>query len=341
LDRNEEALRHFDIALELDPVSPIILWHSTWALGALGRSEEALTRLRKIIEIDPAFPIAYASVATLSACDYGRADMAIPWNEKAASLDPGNPLYATGVAEFYLQLGDDAEANRWLQRALQHGSRFSWAHELAAVIYLYRGDHAGFERHARTAESISGAFKLLADADLRRGDAAAARARYAKAFPDLLAANPPEIDELELAVTAKNLAYVLQHTREEERARLLLDRSEAFFRRSSPKDWTGHEIHYIALHALRGDSAKALARLRDSKMGIMCEKFPTGWRYYRDFEPTLASIRGEPEFKAAFARIEAEMAAQRARLAARPKDAPLKFEEVEKLVAAGASADQT
>jgi hypothetical protein len=210
------------------------------------------------------------------------------------------------------------------------------------VIYLYRGDHAGFERHARTAESISGAFKLLADADLRRGDAAAARARYAKAFPDLLAANPPEIDELELAVTAKNLAYVLQHTREEERARLLLDRSEAFFRRSSPKDWTGHEIHYIALHALRGDSAKALARLRDSTVGdLVSREGNRGWRYYRDFDPTLASIRGEPEFKAAFARIEAEMAAQRARLAARPKDAPLKFEEVEKLVAAGASADQT
>ena len=267
----------------------------------------------------------------MTACDYGRADIAIPWVEKAASLDPGNPLYATIVAELYLQLGDEAEANRWLQLALQHGSRLGWAQGLAAEFYLYRGDHAAFERHARTAASISGAFKLLADADLRRGDHAAARARYAQAFPDLLAAKSPEIDELELAVAAKNLACVLQHTGEEERARLLLDRSEAFFRTSSPKEWAGHEIHYVAVHALRGDSAKALARLRDSKMGIVCGDSLVGWRYYRDFDPTLASIRGEPEFKAAFARIEAEMAAQRARLAARPKDAPLKFETIEKL----------
>ena len=47
------------------------------------------------------------------------------------------------------------------------------------------------------------------------------------------------------------------------------------------------------------------------------------WRFYRDFDPALASIRNEPEFKAVFADIERDMARQRAALAARPKDAPL------------------
>jgi hypothetical protein len=41
----------------------------------------------------------------------------------------------------------------------------------------------------------------------------------------------------------------------------------------------------------------------------------------------LASIRNEPEFTAVFADIERDMAQQRARLAARPKDAPLKIED--------------
>ena len=49
------------------------------------------------------------------------------------------------------------------------------------------------------------------------------------------------------------------------------------------------------------------------------------WRYYRDFDPALASIRNEPEFKAVFADIERDMAQQRARLAERPKDAPLEL----------------
>jgi hypothetical protein len=47
------------------------------------------------------------------------------------------------------------------------------------------------------------------------------------------------------------------------------------------------------------------------------------WRYDRDFDPNLASIRNEPEFKAVSADIERDMAQQRAALAARPKDSPL------------------
>ena len=66
-------------------------------------------------------------------------------------------------------------------------------------------------------------------------------------------------------------------------------------------------------------SAKALSALR------VAEKagWRASWRYYRDFDPDLASIRNEPEFKAVFADIERDMARQRAELAARPKDAPL------------------
>jgi TolB-like protein len=338
LGRHEEALRQYDLALELDPVSQIILWNSVAPLIHLERVGEALVRLRKIIEIDPAFPPPYMSVAGLSFFEYHRADIAIPWAEKAASLDPGNPRWATIVGALYLRLGDDDSVNRWLKPALQHGDRPPGAHLLAAEFHLYRGDHAAFERHARTAGDV----KLLADADLRRGDYAAARARYAEEFPELLATKVPEIDELDLALSAKDLACVLQHAGEAEHARMLLDRSAAYFRTAPRWDWFGYGIHLVAVHALRGDSAKALASMRDSTGGdLVRREDQPGWRYYRDFDPTLASIRGEPEFKAAFARIEAEMAAQRARLEARPKDAPLEFEELEKLVAAGASADQT
>jgi len=57
-----------------------------------------------------------------------------------------------------------------------------------------------------------------------------------------------------------------------------------------------------------------------------------GWRYYRDFDPNLASIRNEPEFKAVFADIERDMAHQLAELAARPKDAPLDLAPVHSAV---------
>ena len=78
----------------------------------------------------------------------------------------------------------------------------------------------------------------------------------------------------------------------------------------------------VQIHALRGEKTKALAALREAEQAGWRGPW---WRYYRDFEPNLASIRNEPEFKAIFADIERDMAQQRARLAARPKDAPLEL----------------
>ncbi len=82
----------------------------------------------------------------------------------------------------------------------------------------------------------------------------------------------------------------------------------------------GYGIADVQIHALRGDKAKALAALREAEQAGW--RGPL-WRMYRDFDPNLASIRNEPEFKAVFADIERDMARQRAELAKRPKDAPL------------------
>jgi hypothetical protein len=46
-------------------------------------------------------------------------------------------------------------------------------------------------------------------------------------------------------------------------------------------------------------------------------------RAYRDFDPALASIRNDPEFKAVFADIVGDVARERAELAVRPTNAPL------------------
>jgi hypothetical protein len=87
--------------------------------------------------------------------------------------------------------------------------------------------------------------------------------------------------------------------------------------------YAGYGIADVRIHALRGDTAKSLAALREAE--IAGWRGPA-WRYYRDFDPALTSIRDEPEFNAVFADIERDMARQRAELAARPKDAPLELE---------------
>ena len=71
------------------------------------------------------------------------------------------------------------------------------------------------------------------------------------------------------------------------------------------------------MYALRGQKREALASLRAAeKAGWRKE-----WRYYRDFDAGLTSIRNEPEFKAVFTDIERDMARQRAELATRRMNA--------------------
>ena len=84
----------------------------------------------------------------------------------------------------------------------------------------------------------------------------------------------------------------------------------------------GFGIADAQLLPLRGDKRKALGAWQRAAKAGWRDSF---WRYPRDFDQNLASIRNEPEFKAVFADIERDMAQQRARLAARPKDAPLEL----------------
>jgi hypothetical protein len=114
------------------------------------------------------------------------------------------------------------------------------------------------------------------------------------------------------AFAAIDLALLLQHTGQDDQANELLNRSEVFMRKIPRKGIWGSGISDVANFALRGDSVMALTKLREAERAGWRGPF---WRYHCDFDPNLASIRDEPEFKAVFADIERDMAQQRARLA--------------------------
>ena len=66
----------------------------------------------------------------------------------------------------------------------------------------------------------------------------------------------------------------------------------------------------MRIYALRGDKQKALAALRQA----IDEGWRYFWWYYLKYDPILASLHDEPEFQAMVAEIEADMAAQLARV---------------------------
>jgi TolB-like protein/predicted Zn-dependent protease len=338
--RRNEALRQAELALELDPISTIYISHSANVLVAVGHFEEALAQYRKIIEIDPTMPFAYWGVADVYQLGLGRLDLAIPWAEKAATLDPRNPANTIYLAALYEFIGDEDRAARWSELALKHGEGLVWVHEVMAMSNLYKGNHVEFLAHARSAAAVDARhIRHLVAADVRAGAYDAARERHASAYPALfntdlesvtgvlsITSELPTIDGT-LPFAAIDLAVVLQHTGESEHASALLDRSEAVIRTMPRMGRFGYGVADVAIHALRGETVQALAGLREAErcgwVGGASEAGDWHWRYERDFDPALASIRHEPEFKAVFARIEARIAVQRARLAARPEGAPL------------------
>ena len=160
---------------------------------------------------------------------------------------------------------------------------------------------------------------VLRNHDLQIGRPEPARARYAQAYPELVVTRSPKVEGSN-GFVAVDLALILQNVGERESAGVLLDRGEQVIRKLPRLGREGYGIADVQIHALRGDKAQALAALREAEKAGW--RGPI-WRYFRDFDPALASIRNEPEFKAVFADIERDMAQQRARLAARPNDAPL------------------
>ena len=269
----------------------------------------------------------YRQLGVLGAYVRNRFADAVPLLQKAAALDPGNPILEFYLARLYLDLGDDVEASsrhRGCPQALagpwcRIGGVCRTAHEhgrvgrgaagrATAAGARFVGNRSG-RRAAVAARRRSEAGRPSSGASpLREGLSGAARADAA------------DDRRLELAGRNRRRARAAGgrgRRRCKRASRSRRDSSSGRFRVSA---WPATESPTCRSTPCAAKSAQALAALREAEKAGW--RGPN-WRYYRDFDPNLASIRNEPEFKAVFADIERDMARQRAELAARPKDAPL------------------
>ena len=326
LGRRDEALAAAEKAVELDPLSAIVNTDVGRALMSVGRFDEAADRLRRANEIDPEMPMPYRQLGVLDAYARNRFTDAVPLLQKAAALDPDNPILEFYLARLHLDLGDDVEATRVIEAARQRWPDHGAVLMVSAEMHMNAGEWNAALKDAQRLLALDSwavdadeVLRWLRDADLKQGDYQAARLRYAKAYPALVTPTPPTIDGSNWQA-AVDVALVLRAAGDGAAAGALLDRADAYIRTIPRLGLAGYGIADAQIHALRGDKSKALAALREAEKAGWRGPF---WRYYRDFDPNLASIRNEPEFKAIFADIERDMARQRAELAKRPKDAPL------------------
>ena len=153
------------------------------------------------------------------------------------------------------------------------------------------------------------ALVLLRDRALRAGRYAEARALYEKSYPELLNEGGPTVDGSNWQA-AIDLTLVLSKTGEQEQADLLLNRSFQHIQTLPRLSSYGYGIADVQIYALKGDKQKALSALRHA----IDEGWRSFWWYYLKQDPILESLHDEPEFQAMVAEIEADMAAQLARV---------------------------
>jgi TolB-like protein/DNA-binding winged helix-turn-helix (wHTH) protein/tetratricopeptide (TPR) repeat protein len=315
-----EGLTLVQRAVELDPLSPIANMFYAAALHGAGRFAEATERLQTLVERDPRFAPAYVLQAAQAAYAADRFDLALSMLARASQLDPLNTAAVMARTRVLLDLGEELREHEPtdLAERLSVAESGDAAAEDASLWLLYRGQQQESLRYARMALATNPrsrlALGLLANADVAQGNVQAAVGRYETAHRIATGSLFDRLDPLSYGA-AIDLAAVLLRAGETDRAKVLLDRSESVMRGMTRLGVFGFGIADVQILALRGHASTALARLREAERAGW--RGPL-WRFYRDFDASLASIRNTPEFRAVFADIERDMARQRAILAAHP-----------------------
>jgi TolB-like protein/Tfp pilus assembly protein PilF len=315
LGRDDERMEHARQASTLDPLSTIVRNNLGNALAEAGRYREAAAEFSRCIELDPAVPVPYAQMGLLH-YRLGHLELAASWFGRATEVDPELPWPYSRLASLWLDLGEPARAEAVAREALRRGLDDSSLHESRLLVQLLRGarSRSDLERMLERDPRSVVALALLAEQDLANGRADAALARYASGYPELVV-GPAQHVYRRNTHAAIDVAFVLsQAGRGEEAERLLADADRTL---SSSLLWDRTPLFRIL--AARGNRAEALSTLRaEQRSGWR----GPDWRYYRDLDPVLSSIRSDPGFRAIFAEIERDLASQKAALLARPAAAP-------------------
>jgi len=314
LGRWEERRVRMETAVRLDPMSTSIRWHYAVSLQEIGRTEEALEQYEIALEIDPKCSNAYYGIATIQWQVFNRLDMAVQGMVKAITVEPGRSDIYVSLGQLYLDLGEPERASLLLDRANELIPRHNETAWGRLLLHLYQQTTGGLVEDATAVlpyPSGSPWQTHFCAAQLRNQAMAEDRldealAVYSKYHPQLLLDEESVID-LNNYRAAIDLSLVLQLMGDQERASMLLERSNAFIQ-GQPRLgwWGGYWVSDVQILALQGKNTEALAALRDG----VDEGWRSLWWYYLRHDPNLDSIRNEPEFQLIVSEIEADMSAQ-------------------------------
>jgi TolB-like protein/Flp pilus assembly protein TadD len=141
LGRFEEADAEIDVAVQLDPLSSIILEGRAYIFMLMRRYEEAIAVCRKILVSDPSFYKAYTSMGRAYG-QLGDYSEALSLLEKGRSLAGDVPSILGAMGQMYAFSGDVCRARELLARLERLAEAQYFPMTALAVIHLGLGDRA-------------------------------------------------------------------------------------------------------------------------------------------------------------------------------------------------------
>lgn len=151
LGRFDEALKHHDRAIEIDPTLPNAWNDKGVALWSLSLLDEALECFEKAISMDGEFVHARSNKAALL-CSLGRIEEGLVCYDEAIAADPEFGLAWRGKGENLLGLGRYPEALECFDRAIKINRHDSWAWYYKALTVFSAAEHPQDARNMEAEE---------------------------------------------------------------------------------------------------------------------------------------------------------------------------------------------
>jgi TolB-like protein/Tfp pilus assembly protein PilF len=302
--RSEEALAQLRKAVELDPLAPILQTNLGSTLRLLGRVEESESVLRAAIKNNPDFPLFYAHISAQYLTE-GLLAEALVWMQAGLRLNPMSPGIAAAVCSVFLNLGDDASAERCADEfeqafpGLPNFNRANLSFSRGQIDDLVAQVEMEVEKSSNPAQKIG-----LVQAYMMAGRFDDAKNIISELQPEMFGT-----DNLTIDLTNVNKAIlagaVLFGRGEQDRANYIFDQCLDFMKtlhrtRGAPVGFLDATVHVV-----RGDADLAIAALR--------EAYDSGWRAgaFTLRLPPFDVMQDNPEWNEIVELYEADLARQR------------------------------
>ena len=138
----DQALKEFETAREMEPLSLILRAITGWTLGLMGRYEEARVELLKTLDLEPTYYPAHLFLARVYVMQ-GQMAEAIAEFKKALTELKGSITILAELAHAYAKADRKTEALQLLDQLLDHSTREAVPYYYLALIYAGLQDKDG------------------------------------------------------------------------------------------------------------------------------------------------------------------------------------------------------